>query len=155
MELPKGFSVMPEQGAPAPTTRYPAGEHILEIAVIFTAVEQTREALRAAASLAEGLNALIHIIVPQIVPYPLPLEKPPVARDSAEKRFFAVARESRVETKVRIYLCRDRWEMLKLVLRPHSTVVIGGRKRWWPTSERRLAAKLRRAGHEVLFTEKG
>ena len=52
-----------------------------------------------------------------------------------------------------IYLCRDRVETLTAVLSPHSLVVIGGRKRWWPTAEKRLARKLRRAGHEVIFTE--
>jgi len=33
-------------------------------------------------------------------------------------------------------------------------VVIGGRQHWWwPTQEKALARTLRRAGHEVIFTE--
>ena len=42
--------------------------------------------------------------------------------------------DSPVETIVRLYLCRDRFETLQAVLRPRSLVVIGGRRRWWPTS---------------------
>jgi hypothetical protein len=34
-----------------------------------------------------------------------------------------------------------------------SIVVLGGRKRWWPTREKKLARQLRRAGHEVVFKE--
>jgi hypothetical protein len=50
-------------------------------------------------------------------------------------------------------LCRDRLETLKSVLNPRSLVVMSGRKRWWPTAEKSLAKTLRRAGHEVIFTE--
>jgi alkylated DNA repair dioxygenase AlkB len=66
---------------------------------------------------------------------------------------MALAAESPVETTVRICLCRDRWEALEVLLEPRSLVVLGGRKRWWPTRESRLAQKLRRAGHEVILTE--
>jgi hypothetical protein len=56
-----------------------------------------------------------------------------------------------VETTVRIYLCRDRVEALTAVLRPHSLIVIGNGGSWWPSEEKRMARKLRRAGHEVVF----
>jgi hypothetical protein len=52
-----------------------------------------------------------------------------------------------------MYLCRDSSETLLAVLKPRSLVVIGGRRRWWPTREERLAKKLRGAGHEVIFAE--
>ncbi len=128
----------------------PAG---LNIAVVFTAVESTLAALKKAGSLADRLGARITIVVPQIVPYPLPLTSPPVLLDFNERRFRVIASESSVETKVRVYLCRDRFETLMKVLSPHSLVVLGGRKRWWPTREKSLARRLRRAGHEVIFTE--
>jgi hypothetical protein len=44
-----------------------------------------------------------------------------------------------------LYVCRDRWHMLASVLRPHSLVVIGVPRRWWPTREERVARKLRRS----------
>ena len=60
---------------------------------------------------------------------------------------------SGIGTGVRLYLCRDQTEALRSVLKPHSLVVIGGNRGWWPTREKRLARQLRRAGHEVVFAE--
>jgi len=125
----------------------------LNIAVVFTSVDSTLAALKEAGTLAQSLGAQITLLVPQVVPYPLPLESPPVLVDFNEKRFHVIASQSPVETKVCICLCRDQIETLRAVLRPGSIVVVGGRKRWWPTREARMADKLRKAGHEVLFKE--
>jgi hypothetical protein len=130
----------------------------LDISVVFTSVDATLAALREAANLlgnrASSLGGRITLIVPQIVPYPLPLTRPPVLVDFNERRLRVIASDCRVETRVSIYLCRDPLETLKSVLKPHSVVVVGSRKRWWPTAEKRLAAQLRRAGHEVVVTER-
>ena len=128
-------------------------ESRLNVAVVFTSVEATLAALRRAGALANRLSGRITLLVPQVVPYPLPLTSPPVLLDWNEKRFHVIASGSPAETTVLIYLCRDRLETLTTVLSPRSLVVVGGRKRWWPTAEKRLARKLRRAGHEVIFTE--
>jgi hypothetical protein len=128
-------------------------ESRLNVAVVFTSVDCTLAALRKAGALARRLSGRITLLVPQVVPYPLPLNSPPVLVDWNDKRFRVIASESSVETTVCIYLCRDRLETLTPVLSPHSLVVVGGRARWWPTAEKRLARQLRRAGHEVIFTE--
>jgi hypothetical protein len=125
----------------------------LNISVVFTSVESTLAALKEAGGLANSLGARITLVVPQVVPYPLALETPPVLIDFNEKRFRTIASQSPVETTVQIYLCRDGLETLQNVLNPGSIVVIGGRKRWWPTREKKLARQLRRAGHEVVFKE--
>jgi len=126
----------------------------LNISVIFTSAEPTLAALRKAGTMATSLGARITLLVPQVVPYPLPLESPPVLLDWTERRSRAIANESPVETIVRLYLCRDRMEGLETALRPKSIVVMGDFKRYWPfTFEKRLAKKLRRAGHEVILTE--
>jgi hypothetical protein len=126
----------------------------LGVVVVSTSVEGTVHALRKAGALASRLSARISLVVPQVVPYPLPLTSPPVLLDFSERRFRAIAAESPVETTVRLYLCRDQMETLAAVLEPHSLIVLGARKRWWPTQEKRLARKLRRAGHEVILEEK-
>jgi hypothetical protein len=128
-------------------------ESKLNIAVVFTSIEATLAALKEAGTLADRLGARITLIVPQVVPYPLPLDSPPVLIDWNERRFSVIAKESSVETMVRIYLCRDRLDMLTAVLDPNSLVVVGGRKRFWPTQEELLAKTLRRQGHEVIFAE--
>ena len=142
-----------------PKTGYPIrpfgneADQKLNIAVVFTSVESTLAALKEAGNLANSLGARIKLVVPQVVPYPLPLETPPVLVEFNENRFRVIASESLVETSVHIYLCRDRFETLTSVLQPGSIVVLGGKKRWWPTKDELLARQLRRAGHEVVFKE--
>ncbi len=124
----------------------------LNISVVFTSVESTLAALKEAGALASSLGARIMLLVPQVVPYPLPLETPPVLVDFNEKRFRVIASQTPVQTSVYIYLCRDKIHTLTSVLKPGSIVVLGGRKRWlWPTPDEVLARELRRAGHEVIF----
>src|ERR1700733_9615940 len=50
----------------------------LNISVVFTSVKATLGALKEAGNLAKSLGGRITLIVPQIVPYPLPLTRPPV-----------------------------------------------------------------------------
>jgi hypothetical protein len=109
--------------------------------------------LKEAGNLANSLGARITLVVPQMVPHPLLLESPPVLVDFNENRFRVMASKSPVETRVHIYLCRDRFDALTSVLKAGSIVVLGGRKRWWPTKDETLARQLRRAGYEVLFKE--
>jgi len=144
----------------APRTGHPTrpiGEQAdqkLDIAVVFTYVESTLAALKEAGNLANSLGARITLVVPQVVPYPLPLETPPVLVEFNEHRFRVIASESLVETNVQIYLCRDRLEMLLRMLSPNSLVVIGGPKKWWPTTEKLMARRLRQAGHKVILIER-
>ncbi len=125
----------------------------LNVTVLFTSVEGTMAALRTAGTLASKLGGRITIIVPEVVPYHLPLNEPPVRHDWNEKRFRVLAAESAVETSVRFYLCRDENEMLAKTLGPHSLVVLGGKRHLWPTRESRLAKRLRSLGHEVILAE--
>src|ERR1019366_7440567 len=101
--------LVPATGQPS---RPPEVGQRLNIAVVFTSVDSTLAALQAAGNLANSLGARITLVVPQIVPYPLPLETPPVLVEFNEKRFRVMASESPVETSVQIYLCRDRFETL-------------------------------------------
>jgi hypothetical protein len=144
--------IAPVTGVPAqwPTEQI---DSKLDISVVFTSVDATLTALKEAGNLASSLGGRITLIVPQIVPYPLPLTSPPVLVDFNERRLRVIANHCRIETRVSIYLCRDPLEILNSVLKPYSLVVVGTRKRWW-TAEKRLAAKLRRAGHEVVITER-
>jgi hypothetical protein len=142
----------PEAGPPVRPPESEA-ESQMEVSVVFTSVKATLAALRTAGTLASRLRYRITLVVPQIVPYPLPLTSPPVLLDFSERQFRVIAGQSPVETVVRIYLCRDRLTALTQMLKPRSVVVLGGPVRWWPTAEARLARQLRRAGHEVVYTE--
>jgi hypothetical protein len=126
----------------------------LDISVVFTSIDATLKALKEAGNLASNLGARITLIVPQVVPYPLPLTDPLIPVDFNVRRLRVIANNCRIETRVSIYLCRDAAETLQSVLKPHSVVMIGCRKRWWPSGEKRLAKKLRHFGHQVVVTEK-
>ena len=125
----------------------------LQVLVLFTDVPSTLEALRYAANLPHAERAPIHLLVPQIVPYPLPLHEPDVQTSLLAKRFRIIAAEVKVETEVEILLCRDPWEAIQHALATPKLVVIGGRRRWWPSREQRMAKRLREEGHYVVLTE--
>jgi hypothetical protein len=123
----------------------------LEVVVLHTTTEGTLQALKTAACIAQGLAAQIRLLVPQVVPYPLPLESPAIPRDFTERRFRTVASEVAVETYIDIRLCRDSRVLLESALKPRSLVVLSGRHSWWPTSESRLAKRLQHLGHQVVY----
>lgn len=135
-------------------TEAPETDSKLDISVVFTTVNATLAALKEAGNLAGSLGGRITLIVPQIVPYPLPLSKPPVLADFNERRLRVIVSGCRIETRISIHLCRNPLETLRSVLKPHSLVLLGSRKSWWPTAEKRLAAQLRRDGHEVVIAER-
>ncbi len=123
----------------------------LHIDVVFTDFEDTRAALKAAADLTIGLEADIDLIVPQIVPFPLPLAHPTVSPGFTLRRLIDLASAAHVQPSIHVYLCRDRLQTLLQVLEPHSVIVVGSRKRWFPTKPERLARALRKNGHHVIL----
>ena len=125
----------------------------LEVSVVFTTTSGTLSALKRAARLAQDLTSKITLLLPQVVPYPLELTEPPVPTRFNLRRLRAIALQSPLPTDVRLCLCRDRAAAVASQLRPGSLVVLGTRKRWWPTRDERLAATLRKAGHEVIVVE--
>jgi hypothetical protein len=129
-------------------------EQELNVTVVFTTYEATGFALETASLLAARLNACITLLAFQVVPYPLPLTQPRVSLAFFEHRLSQLAGSTPVSTAVFVYLCRDPVQVLRGLLKPRSLVVLGGRKRWWRTPEKRLAGVLRKAGHEVILSQK-
>ena len=123
----------------------------LNVNVIFTSLKGTRAALQAAGKLARDLGARVTVLAAQVVPYPLPLEKPPVPVEFTEQALLQVVSEEDVETAIDLRLCRDSEETIREALPPGSVVVIGDRRRWWRVREWMLAWKLRRDGHRVIY----
>ncbi len=131
----------------------------LEIVVLFTDVPSTLAALRTAAQLASGLTARIRLLALECVPFPLPLDEPPVSTRFLRRTLRTLiggctgeAAAGALDTIVDIQLCRDAWETLRGRLAARSVVVIGKRRRWWPRKEDQLARALRKAGHHVVRT---
>jgi hypothetical protein len=127
----------------------------VEVNVLFTTHAGTLAALKIALRLGRDLRTRPKVLLLYDVPYTLPIEKPAVPTGLLEEQIRALARESSSEITARIILCREPRRTLQQILRPHSVVVIGGKKRWWPTREQRLARALRKDGHEVIFASIG
>src|SRR6266849_4711039 len=85
--------LVPATGHPAPAQR-DESKHQLEVAVVFTSAAPTIAALKKAGALADRLSARINLVVPQTVPYPLPLDSPPVLLEFSERRFQEIAMQS-------------------------------------------------------------
>jgi hypothetical protein len=128
----------------------------LEVNVVFTERQTTAAALKAAESLAQGLEASILLRAAIIVPHRLPLGRPPVSVPFFEKLLCDLVSQPEgddPDVTVRLYICRDWATTLLQVLKPNSLVVIGGRKHLWPTRASRLEGALRAAGHRVVFVD--
>jgi hypothetical protein len=128
-------------------------EQGLEVSVVFTDPPGTLAALRLAEKHAQKLNAHIELLMPYEVPYTLPLTKPAVPVGFLEGQARNLASSIGLDVVVHIYLCRDKKRTLDLIMRGHSLAVVGGKKRWWPTSAQKLALDLQKAGHHVIFAE--
>ena len=132
----------------------PAEDHAflrLEVDVIYTTPQETLAAMVLAAALAKKLNAEINLLAVQLVPYQLELTRPLARIEYLEKRFRDFASKAPIETHVHILLCRDKLQALREALKPHSLVVMGAGRRWWPTPEKKLARGLRQDGHHVFL----
>src|ERR1039458_7489140 len=147
-------SVITKPARPSVSWETDEGLGPLEVNVIFTDPHATAAALKTAGSLARDLGACIRVRAAIAVPYALPLDKPPVSVRFTEGLLSDLVCRLELgtfEPSVHLYLCRDQVETLLQALRPNSLVVIGGRKHWWPTAERRIARALRSKGHRIVF----
>ena len=129
----------------------PVSNSQLEVVVLHTGEAATMNALKMAAEFASGL-APLRLLAIQVVPYPLSLETPPVSVEFLEQRFAEMAREAAVEIAMDIRLARDAGDVIENDLGPHCVVIIGGRRRRWPTATMRLARRLEGRGHQLVFT---
>jgi hypothetical protein len=146
----EGHSARPFREIQVPGPSENAGGRALEVNVLYTKTPTTVKAIESAVELARGLNARLRLVVAQEVPYAVPLETPPVLVEFQEALFRDIAQGYGLETQVDIFLCRDAEQTFAQRLSPHSIVVLGTPKRWWPTREEKLARRLRRSGHEVM-----
>jgi hypothetical protein len=111
----------------------------------------TRAALTAAIPLSKGMRASLVVLVPQVVPYPLPVDQPPEATEFIHRRFRSLVQELEGDAEIVVHLCRTPNDVVHAIPLD-STVVVGGRSGYvWPTREERLSRLLVRLGHHVVF----
>jgi len=128
----------------------------LEINVIHTEPRATAAVLRRADALARGLKASIHLHAAIGVPVRLPIDHSPVSVPFTENMLCGLLGQvgsGGLERALHLYICRDRIETFVKVLRPNSLVMIGGKRRIWPTAASRIGNVLRRHGHDVVLID--
>jgi hypothetical protein len=115
----------------------------LEVVVLVNSLKGTQEPLAKAAAWAADLGAWVTLLVPLVVPYPLPLEEPPVSVKFLRREFETLARAQRLTTRVLIGLCRDGEQFIEANLGECSTIML-------ERGRRRLKRRLSAQGHKVI-----
>lgn len=131
-------------------------ERSLSLNVVYTNPEATASALQAAESLARDLQATIHVRATVPVPSRISIATPLVSTPFLSQLLQDIVKRvgsAACQYVLHIYVCRNRIETLLRVLRPSSLIVIGGRRRIWPTAETRLSKAVAAAGHSVAFVD--
>jgi hypothetical protein len=124
-----------------------------DVNVVFTTWRGTYAALRAASEWARRLNGRILLWYPQVVPRQFSTTAPPISVTFVERRLQSLAEVccEDLNVVIRVCLCRDEQQCLRNGLDSESVVLVGGKKRWLPTHEQKLAVFLHSCGLRVLF----
>jgi hypothetical protein len=125
----------------------------LQVVIPHRTPEQTRAALEYAAALANDLNVRLRLIDVHVVPWGVPLDEPTVNPKYLTRRIRSLAQETALPVSAEVVYARD-WEQgFRRALGPGSLVLMAIKRSWWRTSDKRLAARLRKLGHQVIWVE--
>jgi hypothetical protein len=125
------------------------------VCVLFTTEEETLAAARVASRLAKAMHVPLSVTDVRTVPYPLSVDAPSESSPVETETFKRRLEMADVDARVRVFWCRNRKTVVPMAFRGHSLIVIGGRRRWWPTKAERCRRQLEAAGHFVLFVDIG
>jgi hypothetical protein len=123
---------------------------ILWMVIPYTTPELTGAALRHA-GVCSDLDVQVALIDVQVVPFPCPLDQPPINKEFSERRLRELLKETGLPGHAAVLYARDWLEGFKRALEPGSLVVLAAKRRWWPTREEKLARALTKAGHHVML----
>ena len=125
----------------------------LQIVIPHRTAQLTRAALKYAAGLAKDLNVRLRLIDVHVVPWGVPLDEPAVNPKYLARRIRSLAQETALPVSAEVVYARD-WEQgLRRSLGPGSLVLMAIQRSWWRTSDKRMAARLRKLGHQVIWVE--
>ena len=125
----------------------------LQVVIPHRTPELTRAALKYSATLAGDLSVRVRLIDVHVVPYGVPIDTPTVNPKHLERRLRQLAQESTLPVSAEVVYARD-WEQgFRRSLAPGSVIVMAMKRSWWPTKDKRLAARLRNLGHQVMWVE--
>jgi hypothetical protein len=124
----------------------------VELVIPYRTPEFTKSALRYAEAL--GVEDIqVRLIDIHVVPYGVSLGRPTIQRKHLERRLRRLARETNLRASAEVVYARN-WEQgLRRVLSSVSTILLPIHRSSWRTSEKRLAARLRKTGHTVIWID--
>jgi len=97
------------------------------------------------------LDVHVSLVDVQVVPFPCPIDQPPIDNQHSRSRLEALFSETRLSGRAAVLYTRDWLEGIRRVSEPKSLIVMATRKRWWPTREEKLARSLSKAGYQVML----
>jgi hypothetical protein len=122
-----------------------------QVYVLYTDVEETLCAVRVADQLASAIGGGVTVIHFRMFGFAEPLDHPAGPSPVEAAAFTAGLAAEDCDARVRVCLCRDARQAIRSVIDRHSLVVIGGRRRWWPTPSSRWRRTLEEEGYAVVF----
>ena len=122
-----------------------------QVYVLFTSPEETLVAVRVAKRLASAVGGGVTVIHFRSIGFGAPLEHPAGLSPAETDAFRARLAAEDCDAGVRVWLCRDARQAIRSVIDERSLVVIGGRRRWWPTPSNRWRRMLEEDGYPVVF----
>ena len=123
---------------------------VLWVVIPFTTPDLTRAAMRHAGACSD-LDVHVAFIDVQVVPFPRPIDEPPISNEYSQRRLKELFNESGLPGRAAVLYTRDWLEGFRRVLEPDSLVVIATSRCSWPTREKKLARALSKAGHQVML----
>jgi hypothetical protein len=122
----------------------------LGVVVPYTTPELTRAAL-SQAIVCSDLNVHISLVDVQVVPFPCPLDQPPIDNGYSHRRLQNLLKDTGLPAQAAVLYTRDWLEGFRKLLDPKSLVIVASKKRFWKTREEKLARALSKAGHHVML----
>jgi len=121
--------------------------------VVYTSIGDTLAAVRVASGFAKPLGVPVTVIHFRAVPYALPVDAPCGFSPIQTEAFSEGLRTVDCDVRVHVCLCRGERQAIPLAFTRQSLIVVGGRRRWWPTRSERMRRMLEAAGHFVVFID--
>lgn len=128
-----------------------AALHTDAIYVVFTTVDETLAAARAAHALGQAMAAPLTLIVLRPSARPLSMKSLTEPTSLEVEALAANLNAEGIDVRVRSYIYRDEQRAIPMAFKRRSLIVIAGRRHWWPTQADRWRRKLEAAGHFVVF----
>ena len=143
----------PEVFIHEPETMEAPGIRTDAVYVVYTSIEDTFAAIKAADGFAKPLGLPVTVVHLKTVPYAVALDTPDGISPIQTDEFRARLQAANLNVQLSVYLCRDERQAIATAFRAHSLVVIAGRAGWWPTRARRIRRVLEQAGQFVVFVD--